>query len=50
MDLSFATLTLSGYLLALGRVVGFVLVAPPFNTRAIPRQEPGGHGQHGALG
>ncbi len=38
MDLSFATLTLSGYLLGLGRVVGFVLIAPPFNTRAIPRQ------------
>lgn len=38
MDLSFAMLTLSGYLLALARTVGFILVAPPFNTRAIPRQ------------
>lgn len=31
-------LTLSGYLLALARTVGFMLVAPPFNTRAIPGQ------------
>jgi len=38
VDLTFATLTLSGYLLALGRTVGFVMVAPPFNTKAIPRQ------------
>ena len=38
MDLGFASLTLSGYLLALGRVVGFVLIAPPFNTRAMPSQ------------
>nr|WP_269328618.1 flagellar biosynthetic protein FliR [Kineosporia babensis] len=36
--MSLAALTLSGYLLALGRTVGFVLVSPPFNTRAIPRQ------------
>lgn len=38
MDLNFATLMLSGYLLALARTVGFILVAPPFNTRAIPGQ------------
>jgi len=29
---------LSGYLLALARMAGFVLVAPPFNTRGIPGQ------------
>ncbi len=38
MDLTFASLTLSGYLLALGRTVGFIMVSPPFNTRAIPSQ------------
>ncbi len=38
MELNFATLMLSGYLLALARTVGFILVAPPFNTRAIPGQ------------
>ena len=29
---------LAGYLLALGRTVGFILTAPPFNTAAIPAQ------------
>ncbi len=29
---------LAGFLLALGRTVGFVLVAPPFNSQAIPSQ------------
>jgi flagellar biosynthetic protein FliR len=38
MDLTFASATLAGYLLALARTVGFVLVAPPFNTRAVPAQ------------
>ncbi|MBT0771398.1 flagellar biosynthetic protein FliR [Kineosporia sp. J2-2] len=38
MNLTFGELILSGYLLALGRTVGFVLVSPPFNTRAIPGQ------------
>lgn len=38
MDLSLAALMLSGYLLALARTVGFVLVSPPFNTRAVPGQ------------
>jgi flagellar biosynthetic protein FliR len=38
VDLTFAAVTLSGYLLALARTAGFVLVAPPFNTRAIPSQ------------
>lgn len=28
--------TLAGYLLALARTAGFVLVAPPFNTRTVP--------------
>lgn len=31
-------MTLAGYLLALCRTVGFILTAPPFNTRAIPGQ------------
>lgn len=30
--------TLAGYLLALARTAGFVLVAPPFNTRTVPGQ------------
>lgn len=30
--------TLAGYLLAVARTGGFVLVSPPFNTRAVPRQ------------
>jgi flagellar biosynthetic protein FliR len=30
--------TLAGYLLALARTAGFVLVSPPFNTRAVPAQ------------
>ncbi|GAA3607723.1 flagellar biosynthetic protein FliR [Kineosporia mesophila] len=38
MDLTIAGLTLSGYLLALGRTVGFMMISPPFNTRAIPSQ------------
>ena len=38
MTLSFAELTLSGYLLALARTVGFVLTSPPFNTKALPSQ------------
>jgi flagellar biosynthetic protein FliR len=38
MDLSFAAATLSGFLLALARTGGFVLIAPPFNTRAVPAQ------------
>jgi flagellar biosynthetic protein FliR len=38
MDLSFAGATLAGFLLALARTGGFVLIAPPFNTRAVPAQ------------
>src|SRR3954463_16360169 len=38
MDLTFAGGMLSGYLLALARTAGFILVAPPFNTRAFPQQ------------
>lgn len=30
--------TLAGFLLALARTAGFVLVAPPFNTRTVPGQ------------
>jgi flagellar biosynthetic protein FliR len=30
--------SLAGYLLALGRTAGFVLIAPPFSTRAVPQQ------------
>jgi flagellar biosynthetic protein FliR len=30
--------TLAGYLLALARTAGFVLVGPPFNTRTVPAQ------------
>jgi flagellar biosynthesis protein FliR len=36
VDLSIATTTLAGYFLALGRTAGFVLTAPPFNTRGVP--------------
>jgi len=42
MDLTFASGMLSGYLLALARTAGFILVAPPFNTRAFPQQVRGG--------
>src|SRR5688500_14363489 len=38
MDLTIASSLLSGYLLALGRTAGFILVSPPFNTRAFPAQ------------
>ena len=38
MDLTLAGATLAGYLLALSRTVGFVLIAPPFNTRVVPAQ------------
>lgn len=38
MDLTLAGSTLAGYLLAVGRTAGFVLVAPPFSTRAVPQQ------------
>ncbi len=38
MDYTVGASILSGYLLALGRMAGFVLVAPPFNTRGIPGQ------------
>jgi flagellar biosynthesis protein FliR len=36
MGLTVAEGALSGYFLALARVAGFVLTAPPFNTRGIP--------------
>ena len=38
MDYTVGASLLSGYLLALSRMAGFVLVAPPFNTRGIPGQ------------
>lgn len=38
MEFTVAASLLSGYLLALSRVAGFVLVAPPFATRGIPAQ------------
>ena len=38
MDLTLAGTTVAGYLLALGRTAGFVLIAPPFATRAVPQQ------------
>jgi flagellar biosynthetic protein FliR len=38
VDLSIGDATLAGYLVALGRTAGFVLTAPPFNTRAVPSQ------------
>jgi flagellar biosynthetic protein FliR len=37
-EIVFAQSTLAGFLLALGRTAGFVLVSPPFNTRTIPAQ------------
>ncbi|HST81970.1 MAG TPA: flagellar biosynthetic protein FliR [Kineosporiaceae bacterium] len=42
MDLTIAGTMLSGYLLALARTAGFILMAPPFNTRAFPAQARGG--------
>lgn len=36
MGLTVAEGALSGYFLALARVAGFVLTAPPFNTRGVP--------------
>lgn len=38
MDLTVGQALLSGFLLALARTAGFVLVAPPFNTRTVPGQ------------
>jgi flagellar biosynthesis protein FliR len=38
LTLAVAQGTLAGYLLAMARVAGFVLVAPPFNTRSVPMQ------------
>ena len=38
MSFTFDGAILAGYLIALGRTVGFVLVAPPFNSQAIPGQ------------
>jgi flagellar biosynthetic protein FliR len=38
VDYTVGASLLSGYLLALSRMAGFVLVAPPFNTRGIPSQ------------
>lgn len=38
MDLALPGSLLSGYLLATARIAGFILVAPPFNSRAFPRQ------------
>ena len=38
MDFTIAGTMLSGYLLALARTAGFILLAPPFNTRAFPAQ------------
>jgi flagellar biosynthetic protein FliR len=38
MDYTFGVTMLTGYLLALGRAAGFILTAPPFNTRALPVQ------------
>ena len=35
MNLAIAEGALSGYFLALARTAGFVLTAPPFNTRGI---------------
>jgi flagellar biosynthetic protein FliR len=42
VELSIAGTTLAGFLLALARTAGFVLIAPPFNTRAVPAQVRGG--------
>jgi flagellar biosynthetic protein FliR len=36
LTLSLTETTLAGYLLALARTAGFVLVSPPFSTRAVP--------------
>jgi flagellar biosynthesis protein FliR len=36
LTLSLGEGALAGYLIAVARVAGFVLVAPPFNTRAVP--------------
>ncbi|MGY1649693.1 flagellar biosynthetic protein FliR [Geodermatophilus sp. SYSU D01119] len=36
MDLEVPAVTLAALLLAVARAAGFVLVAPPFNTRAVP--------------
>jgi flagellar biosynthetic protein FliR len=36
LELSLTEATLAGYLLALARTAGFVLVSPPFNTRSVP--------------
>jgi flagellar biosynthetic protein FliR len=36
LQLSLAQGTLAGFLLAVARTAGFVLVAPPFNTRSVP--------------
>ena len=38
MDLAVGQSLLSGYLLALARTAGFILITPPFNLRGIPRQ------------
>lgn len=36
LEVSLGEATLAGYLLALARTAGFVLVSPPFNTRSTP--------------
>lgn len=38
LQVAFGESVLAGYLLALARTAGFVLVSPPFNTRAVPGQ------------
>jgi len=38
LTLSLGETTLAAYLLAVARVAGFVLVAPPFNSRSVPAQ------------
>jgi len=38
MDFTLGATLLSGFMLALSRTAGFVLVAPPFNTRGVPGQ------------
>jgi flagellar biosynthetic protein FliR len=38
VDFTIGAATLAGYLLALARTAGFILIAPPFNTRALPVQ------------
>jgi flagellar biosynthesis protein FliR len=42
MDFTVAGTMLSGYLIALARTAGFILIAPPFNTKAFPAQVRGG--------